>query len=180
MTAGLCEAFPPELDRIIMRCLQRDPHNRYGHVRELRVALDRLIQGPAITPTALLAPSTPRSFPRPASIGDMDRTLVDLAPPWQPELMAQMQPTVQRTITPVPPAPQPQPQPQPMPAPRITPQPHLAPTANLAPMPVFDIKVAGTEVGPRPSRLGFGRILGWSVVLASAGVAIGAVIASLL
>ncbi len=176
-TAGLGETFPPELDRIIMRCLQRDPHNRYGHVRELRVALDRLIQGPAITPTAV----TPgRSYPRPASIGDMDRTLVDLAPPWQPELMAQMQPTVQRTITPVPPLPQTQMQAQPMPQPRITPQPHLAPTANLAPMPVFDIKVAGTEVGPRPSRLGFGKIVAWSVVLASAGVAVGAVIASLM
>ena len=115
-----------------------------------------------------------------AALFDMDRTLVDLAPPWQPELMAQMQPTVQRTITPVPEMRRPTPRPQPMPAPRVTPQPHLAPTANLAPMPVFDIKVAGTEVGPRPSRLGFGRILGLAVVLASAGVAIGAVIASLL
>jgi serine/threonine-protein kinase len=36
-------ATPPALDRVVMRCLQRDPEHRFGDVRELAAALDRAL-----------------------------------------------------------------------------------------------------------------------------------------
>jgi serine/threonine-protein kinase len=36
-------ATPPALDRIVMRCLQRDPEDRFADIRELAAALDRLL-----------------------------------------------------------------------------------------------------------------------------------------
>jgi serine/threonine-protein kinase len=149
-------AVPPELDGLILGCLQRDPQHRFRDVIALRDALDRLMLGPAAMTTS------GKQWRRP--VGDLDRTLVDSKPPVG---MAGMDPA---------PAWQPERRPSPP-----MPMPIAMPQTEPPPMPVFDIKVVGTEVGPRPaSRIGVGRILGWAIVLASAGVAIGAVIASAL
>ncbi len=58
---GLNRAIPAELERIILKCLEKDPENRYQSARELMVDLRRLeATSPAVTVTAPGRKRTPR------------------------------------------------------------------------------------------------------------------------
>jgi serine/threonine-protein kinase len=65
---------PPELDRIVMRCLDRTPANRYADVRELAVELDLLLATEEEQTRTRVA-----AMPRMESLSD-DVTMVDSAP----------------------------------------------------------------------------------------------------
>jgi len=82
-------AIPRELDRIVMRCLEREPAERFGDIRELAGALDRLltlrqpqreevtIECPAYDPTRTERFTSPCEDPS-ATLYDEERTWIDL------------------------------------------------------------------------------------------------------
>jgi serine/threonine protein kinase len=78
---------PEELDRIVMRCLERDTQKRYATVAELRHDLERLLEGVAPTRAQLVTKPMPRAederteltpVPR---IGDWAQESTTLVPP---------------------------------------------------------------------------------------------------
>jgi serine/threonine-protein kinase len=73
---SLVAAIPPELDRIVMRCLAREPEDRFRDVVALAGAFDRLLADcPA--PQDDVTAERPACVPEPA-IADEDRTWIDL------------------------------------------------------------------------------------------------------
>jgi len=51
--AEIIGEFPPEVDRIIRRCLQKDPNRRYRHACDLKIDLEQVKEGLAAGGTAI-------------------------------------------------------------------------------------------------------------------------------
>jgi serine/threonine-protein kinase len=66
---------PPELDGIVLRCLQRDPGDRYGSVVELDRILDRLLSAHDTLPEAVPVPE-----PRGDTPAEDERTWIEPEP----------------------------------------------------------------------------------------------------
>jgi serine/threonine-protein kinase len=67
----LVPGLPPQIDRILLRCLERDPDHRFANAGELASALDALLAG--------------RDVPAEASHADEEKTILDdRAPPMMP------------------------------------------------------------------------------------------------
>jgi serine/threonine-protein kinase len=129
---------PPELDRVVMKCLEKEPEARYGDVHELQRDLHRLL-GPAQPnddeatrsiqlPVGGGAPGDERT-PTPGIVNETDETRMLHAKVAVPRAMSE-------DITPVPTARTPAPTPAPTPV--YQPQPHqppivFPPSASLAP-----------------------------------------------
>jgi serine/threonine protein kinase len=63
--APLC-TVPPELDALVMRCLARDPDDRFASAGELAAALDRVAFDPGdLTVTNRMMPRLPLPVPPP-------------------------------------------------------------------------------------------------------------------
>ena len=79
----IADAGPPALDRVVLRCLEREPGRRYGSVRELAAAIDRLLATPAVAPCdeATWIDFVPTDHPVPPTPAPAPCALVpDLAP----------------------------------------------------------------------------------------------------
>jgi serine/threonine-protein kinase len=117
-----CQRVPPALDRILLRCLERDPELRYRDVDELASALERLLLAhpdrSAMSRTTLQGSGTGRQL---AVAADDETTLVDALPP------IMIEPTTAV----------------------LSKTPYLDAPPTL---PVFDCFANGSSVGPPPSR----------------------------
>ena len=73
-------AIPPELDRIVMRCLEREPQDRFGDILELAAALDRLMarRHPQHDEVTVARPAYDPGEDPGATIVDDERTWIDL------------------------------------------------------------------------------------------------------
>jgi serine/threonine protein kinase/WD40 repeat protein len=57
------EVAPPALDRVLKRCLEKDPDNRWQSVRDLKAELEWVAQGPADLPKAPPIPAPRQPLP---------------------------------------------------------------------------------------------------------------------
>jgi len=80
--------IPPALDRIVLRCLEREPEDRYGDIRALAAALDRVLACPpheAVTavhrayapPRDERCGSAARGGPPTTAVAEEERTWID-------------------------------------------------------------------------------------------------------
>jgi serine/threonine protein kinase/Tol biopolymer transport system component len=53
---------PPALDRVLKRCLEKDPENRWQNARDLKTELEWIAQAPADVSTARISTGSPQSF----------------------------------------------------------------------------------------------------------------------
>ena len=103
----LVPGLPPQLDRVLLRCLERDPDARFANAGELAAALDALLAG--------------REDAHAPGTGDEEKTLIDghappvVPPPYAtpaPERVMQQPPRSQparpQRPTPAPPPPRPE------------------------------------------------------------------------
>jgi len=76
--------LPPELDGVLLRCLERESKDRFGDVRELARALDRMLAIPddVVTTQRLWAKGEPAVFVD----GDEELTWIDTRLPFEPSL----------------------------------------------------------------------------------------------
>jgi hypothetical protein len=163
--AALVAAMPAELDRVLMRCLEREPEQRYAHVGELIAALDQLL---ARYPEPFAEPmitTLPGAGPQPwYGMADGDEvTTVD-------EVMPQVLDPVWD------------------PLPVVEP-PSRTPNLITPPDPPFEDLAVGSTVGTVPRaverpvarrRLGVVRVAVWAAALLGIGIAAGVAVASLL
>ena len=161
----LREPVPPELDAIIMQCLERDAPARFADVEQLAIAIARVLERNDLQRPEEVA--TQMLWGRAANLGDLDdeQTWIDTRPVFD-DVMRQ---NVLQTYAPALPA---QAQPVLLPA--------MAPRGDT--LPPFDAHVTGSTVGPAPLTrpLGVGRVVAWAVGLLTLGVGVGVTIASLL
>jgi len=140
--------IPVELERIVMRCLERDLDRRYASIDDVAAALDHVL-GPADRGDAT----------RPALVGDDDATLIAKTPV----------PRLQATPAPAPAAP---------PAPELSVREIRAVRARTAPSTVVDPTLFDPQLPPGPfdaassARDAFVRRAVWIIVL-SVAAAIG-------
>ncbi|HEY6338853.1 MAG TPA: protein kinase [Candidatus Sulfotelmatobacter sp.] len=57
------EVAPPALDRVLKRCLEKDPENRWQSARDLKAELEWIAQAPSDASTAVAATSPTRALP---------------------------------------------------------------------------------------------------------------------
>ena len=72
--------LPRELDGVLLRCLERDPHDRYGDVTQLAAAIDRMLKTHLENVT-----TQQRWHPSPRGDADEEITLVDPPSPFDRE-----------------------------------------------------------------------------------------------
>ncbi|HEY5937838.1 MAG TPA: serine/threonine-protein kinase, partial [Kofleriaceae bacterium] len=101
--SSLVPGLPPQLDRVLLRCLERDPDARFSNAGELAAALDALLAG--------------REDAHAPGAGDEEKTLIDgqappvVPPPYAtpaPERVMQQPPPRPQRPTPPPPLPRPE------------------------------------------------------------------------
>jgi serine/threonine protein kinase len=162
----LREPVPPELDAIIMQCLERDAPSRFVDVEQLAIAISRLLerhleQRPEDAATQMLWGGAATFM---AQVED-EPTWIDTRPVFDDVMRQRVLQTYAPTL--------PQ-QAQPVLLPTMRPHGDT--------LPPFDAFVTGSSVGPAPRLrpLGVGRVLAWTVGLLTLGVGVGVTIASLL
>jgi serine/threonine protein kinase len=170
------DCFPPAVDHLILRCLARDPQDRFADAAELADAIDDILthRSPAaFAPIATLTGyRVPRRPSRPADRAvdgamaaatyDPDVTTVDVVPLFDPS----WEPGPEQS------------------APRLARVPHL----DTPPEPPRFKAARGSTVTvtpvrplpvPRPARTGMLRLAAWAAVLLAGGIGLGALVASL-
>jgi serine/threonine-protein kinase len=210
--------IPQELDKIILRCLEPDPRERFDDVAELVSAIDGVMTEPLPTPTVQVLSSKRRSTvpgdDDPTWIGSLqDSAMWEVPTKW--EKPSSRPPTVAvdgggaglavaaptpATLDPTQPmavpiaAPMTPTQPrlargsarpiEPLPGVMPLPHPEPVPSRN-APLPMFQVRVAGTDVRPSIPSISSGpaapsapTIVFRAIVLLLVGLAIGAIIAA--
>ena len=65
--SGIIAATPPALDRVIHRCLEKSPAERFQSARDLAFALDALSSGSGTAISGAVPAASPRRWPRPAA-----------------------------------------------------------------------------------------------------------------
>jgi serine/threonine protein kinase len=85
-------ALPPELDGVLLRCLERESPDRYATVGELAAAIDRMIELPAELVTTQRqwgdkGKSQPVIVPVFADDGDEETTWIDSTPPFDAQIV---------------------------------------------------------------------------------------------
>jgi serine/threonine-protein kinase len=167
--------IPPGVDRILLKCLEKDKNNRFADVNVLARAVQDCMNaggqwGSDPVPAAAAGAQKPGMETRKGELGP---GMVGLPPsmPAQPQ-MAQPQPM------PRPQTPQPVPHPSPaMPAPQPMPAPMPAPQPMPAPMNPAAMSAPSTQVALRAAK-GGGKTWLWLVLgLLVLGGAVGAVLA---
>jgi serine/threonine protein kinase len=63
--SGIVEDLPREVERVIQRCLRKDPRRRYQHMDDLKLALEELKEE---SDSGQLAPQRP-AVARPVAVG---------------------------------------------------------------------------------------------------------------
>jgi eukaryotic-like serine/threonine-protein kinase len=53
-----CPELPPEVERIVLRCLRKDRNKRFQHMVDVKLALEDLIESPSRSGTGAMAPIT--------------------------------------------------------------------------------------------------------------------------
>jgi len=153
---------PPELDAIIMQCLERDAPARFVDVEQLALAISRMLmryseQRPEFETTLPLAARS--SF---VPQLDDEPTWIDTRPVFddvvRQHVIATYAPPVHLPVLPA-----------------------FVPHGTDT-LPVFEAHVTGSSVGPlpTPNKLGLGKLVAWTVGLLALGVGLGATITSLL
>ena len=55
----VCPELPPEVERIVLRCLRKDRNKRFQHMVDVKLALEDLIETPSRSGTGAMAPIAP-------------------------------------------------------------------------------------------------------------------------
>jgi serine/threonine-protein kinase len=173
------DCFPPAVDHLILRCLARDPQERFADAAELADAIDEILThrspaafAPIATLTGYRVPRRPSRPARPAAdvsvaaaVYDGDVTTVDVVPlfdsTWEPSPGQSVVRLARVPHLDTPPEP-----------PRF--KPARGSTVSVSPMqPVQPLPTA------RRARTGMLRLVAWATVLLAGGVGLGALVASL-
>jgi len=176
------DCFPEAVDRLILRCLECDPRDRFASAKELVEAIDELLVYATPTPIALnstLPGSVPTTRRKPAAprnsvpslagsedgdLNPLDVTTVDASPlfpvqQWEPALDKSSERLARTPHLDTPPDP---------PAFKAA----RGSTVSVAPMPASSV--------PQPSRLGPLKLAGWAVALLASGIGLGMLVATLI
>jgi serine/threonine-protein kinase len=169
------DCLPAAVDRLILRCLARDPQDRYADASELAAALDDILEHAspaAFAPRSTLpgsgpyrAPSIPSSgssMPGLAAMDDGDVTSVDAVPLFD----LQWEPDLDRSSD------------------RLARTPHLdtppdPPSFKAARGSTVSVSPAQIVRPVAPSRFGALKLAAWAMALLAGGIGLGVIVSSL-